>query len=112
MAEFQNRVGRHCTSPKGTGYASPGQGQASEARLAAALGLMRRFSFGRVISFAINRHATEANTNPRLSFVLDHTLPCGNANRSDDGAFAFLAQGSRPWLSYFSPSGQSCGNRY
>ncbi len=112
MVGIQNRVGPKCISPKGTKYNSPGQGQASVARQAAAQGLVCIQMVGRARSFASNRHSTEAEIKPRPDFVLGRAPLSGSVNCSDDGDFKFLTQGSRPGLLYFAPSGQCCVTRY
>jgi len=112
MSKFQKRVSTKWFSPKGTKYDSPGQGRASVARQAAALGLMRKRIFGRARGFTINRHVTEADTRSRFDFVLGRAPSFGGVNRSDDGEVAFSTQGFRPGLSYFALSGQSCCMRW
>lgn len=112
MGRFFISAGTECISPEGTKYNSPGLGRASAAKQAAALGSVCERMFGRARSFAIKRRAIEADTRPRLDFVLGRAPSNDNVNRSDDGDADFLTQGSRLGLPYFVPSGQPWGTHW
>jgi len=109
VTKFHNRVGINIFSPKGTKYVSPGQDRASVARQAAALGWIGRLSLGRVKNVAIIRHATEADTRPRLDFVLDLAPSSGDVHRSDDGVSVPLTQGVALGYHIVALSGQLLG---
>jgi len=96
-SDEQHQTAQPFICPERATYHSPGQGQASEARRAAALGLVCQEPIGRAVRSASNRHIVEAGIKPRLDFVLGKVPKFIHAFRSDTRLGKRLPRAASAW---------------
>ena len=97
---------------KGPTQRSPGQGSASAASRAAALGRHHPPGGGRALTCKYHRHLTEAAIDPRIGYVLGYAPMVGKVFRSDEFQVNRITQGGvgcrcampdLPWATMFCP---------